>query len=51
MLTDKYELQLFWINKKKKKPNNVAKQYLNIVIQPKSVWTHELDLKPSSENF
>ena len=33
------------------KPNDVAEQYLNIVNQPKSVWTHELDLRPSSENF
>lgn len=33
------------------KPDEVAEQYLSIVNQPKSVWTHELDLRPSSETF
>lgn len=33
------------------KPDDIAGQYLSIVNQAKSVWTHELDLRPSSENF
>ncbi len=33
------------------KPEDVAQQYLNLVNQPESVWTHELDLRPSRENF
>ncbi len=33
------------------KPDELAQQYLRLVEQPKSVWSHEIDLRPSSENF
>jgi NAD(P)-dependent dehydrogenase (short-subunit alcohol dehydrogenase family) len=32
-------------------PEAIAATYLNIVRQPPSAWTHELDLRPSSESF
>lgn len=32
-------------------PDDIAQQYLALATQPKSVWTNELDLRPSSENF
>ncbi len=33
------------------KANEIAEQYLALAQQKQSVWTHELDLRPSSENF
>jgi NAD(P)-dependent dehydrogenase (short-subunit alcohol dehydrogenase family) len=30
---------------------DVAKAYVQLIQQPKSAWTHELDLRPQSENF
>ena len=33
------------------KPNDIAEAYWQLVHQPKSTWTHELDLRPSSEGF
>ena len=32
-------------------PKDIAAQYLALVEQPSSIWTHELDLRPSSESF
>ena len=32
-------------------PDDIASQYLALVNQPKSTWTHELDLRPSVEGF
>ncbi len=32
-------------------PEDIASQYLALVNQPKSTWTHELDLRPSVEGF
>ena len=32
-------------------PNAIASTYLTIVRQQQSAWTHELDLRPSSESF
>ncbi len=29
----------------------IAEQYLKLIDQPSSVWTHELDLRPQSETF
>ena len=37
--------------KKMMLPEDIASQYLALINQPKSVWTHELDLRPSSEGF
>jgi NAD(P)-dependent dehydrogenase (short-subunit alcohol dehydrogenase family) len=33
------------------KPNDIADVYWHISHQPKSTWTHELDLRPQSESF
>jgi len=33
------------------KPDEVAQQYKQLTEQPRSVWAHELDLRPSSEVF
>lgn len=33
------------------KPDHLADIYWNLAHQPKSTWTHELDLRPMSENF
>jgi NAD(P)-dependent dehydrogenase (short-subunit alcohol dehydrogenase family) len=32
-------------------PNDIAQTYLAIARQPKSTWTHELDLRPMGEAF
>lgn len=32
-------------------PGDIARTYVNIWKQPKSAWTHELDLKPWTETF
>lgn len=32
-------------------PDDIAQAYLNLAHQPKSTWTHELDLRPASESF
>jgi len=32
-------------------PNDIALTYLAIARQPKSTWTHELDLRPMGESF
>lgn len=32
-------------------PDDIAKLYLDLVQQPNSIWTHELDLRPHSETF
>ncbi len=32
-------------------PEDIASQYFALVNQPKSTWTHELDLRPSTEGF
>jgi NAD(P)-dependent dehydrogenase (short-subunit alcohol dehydrogenase family) len=32
-------------------PNDIAQTYLAIANQPKSTWTHELDLRPMGEAF
>ncbi|MFT2111289.1 SDR family NAD(P)-dependent oxidoreductase [Marinomonas sp. 2405UD68-3] len=32
-------------------PNDIAQMYLQLSQQPQSIWTHELDLRPSSEKF
>ena len=32
-------------------PNAIAAAYLQIHDQPRSAWTHEIDLRPSSERF
>ncbi|MGH1485767.1 MAG: SDR family NAD(P)-dependent oxidoreductase [Cellvibrionaceae bacterium] len=32
-------------------PNDIANVYWQIINQTKSVWTHELDLRPATENF
>lgn len=31
--------------------DEIAQVYLDIIRQPKSAWTHELDLRPSTESF
>lgn len=33
------------------KPDHLADAYWTLAHQPKSTWTHELDLRPMSENF
>ena len=33
------------------KPQDIAETYWQIAHQPKSTWTHELDLRPRSEGF
>ncbi|MEP2640009.1 SDR family NAD(P)-dependent oxidoreductase [Roseobacter sp.] len=33
------------------KPADIAEAYWQLVHQPKSTWTHELDLRPASEGF
>lgn len=33
------------------KTSELADAYFDLAHQPKSVWTHELDLRPASENF
>ena len=33
------------------KPEEIAQAYLALVRQPRSTWTHELDLRPASESF
>ena len=33
------------------KPDEVAEVYLQLVGQPSSVWSHEIDLRPMSESF
>lgn len=32
-------------------PNDIADAYWQLAHQPKSTWTHELDLRPVSEQF
>ncbi|KUJ81364.1 SDR family NAD(P)-dependent oxidoreductase [Ruegeria profundi] len=32
-------------------PNDIAAAYVALARQPKSTWTHELDLRPASEGF
>ncbi|MFD2176755.1 SDR family NAD(P)-dependent oxidoreductase [Veronia pacifica] len=32
-------------------PKDIAEVYLNLVKQPKSTWSHELDLRPQNEAF
>jgi NAD(P)-dependent dehydrogenase (short-subunit alcohol dehydrogenase family) len=33
------------------KPDDIAQMYWDLAHQPKSTWTHELDLRPASEGF
>ena len=33
------------------KPDDIADAYLALHLQPKSAWTHELDLRPFAEKF
>ncbi len=33
------------------KPEDIAETYWQLAHQPKSTWTHELDLRPTSEGF
>ena len=33
------------------KPDDIAEAYWQLAHQPKSTWTHELDLRPASEGF
>ncbi len=33
------------------KPDDIAQVYLSLANQPKSTWTHELDLRPKGEAF
>ncbi len=33
------------------KPEDIAEAYWQLVQQPRSTWTHELDLRPASEGF
>lgn len=33
------------------KPQDIAESYWTLAHQPKSTWTHELDLRPASEGF
>lgn len=33
------------------KPDDIAEAYWQLAHQPKSTWTHELDLRPSTEGF
>ena len=33
------------------KPGDIAEAYWQLAHQPKSTWTHELDLRPASEGF
>lgn len=37
--------------KKMMDPSDIASAYLALARQPKSTWTHELDLRPASEGF
>jgi NAD(P)-dependent dehydrogenase (short-subunit alcohol dehydrogenase family) len=37
--------------KKMMKPTEIAETYWHLAHQPKSTWTHELDLRPASEGF
>ena len=32
-------------------PDAIAENYLNLVRQPRSTWTHELDLRPYCESW
>lgn len=32
-------------------PDSIAKEYVKLVQQDKSTWTHELDLRPFCEKF
>lgn len=32
-------------------PEEIAAQYLNVANQPRSVWTHECDFRPSREKW
>ena len=32
-------------------PNDVAEAYLQLIRQPRSAWSHEIDLRPSGESF
>lgn len=32
-------------------PDDIAQSYLDLAQQPKSTWTHEMDLRPSAESF
>ena len=32
-------------------PNDIAAAYLNVIRQPKSAWTHEVEVRPWVENF
>ena len=32
-------------------PNDIATAYLNVIRQPKSAWTHEVEVRPWVENF
>lgn len=33
------------------KPEDIAEAYWQLAHQPRSTWTHELDLRPASEGF
>ena len=33
------------------KPEDIARTYLALADQPRSTWTHELDLRPMGEAF
>jgi len=33
------------------KPEDIAEVYWQLAHQPRSTWTHEIDLRPSSETF
>jgi hypothetical protein len=33
------------------KPDEIAEAYYQLHRQPRSAWTHELDLRPSVEKF
>jgi NADP-dependent 3-hydroxy acid dehydrogenase YdfG len=32
-------------------PEDIATAYLNVIRQPKSAWTHEVEVRPWVENF
>lgn len=32
-------------------PDDIAQVYVDLARQPKSCWTHEIDVRPFSENF
>jgi hypothetical protein len=32
-------------------PQAIARCYLDLTVQPRSAWTHEMDLRPFSESF